>query len=109
MNGLVNDAWAQATPGTPGGQFQFALLMAAFIALFYFMLIRPQQKRTKEHQALVSKLAAGDEGVTNGGLLGRVTDGGDPFVTLEIADGVRVKGQKVEIAQLMPQDTLHSA
>ena len=46
-------------PGAPGGQLQFALLMVAFIALFYFMLIRPQQKRAKEHQALLSKLAAG--------------------------------------------------
>ena len=47
MNGLITDAWAQAAPGTGGGQFQFALLMAAFIALFYFMLIRPQQRRAK--------------------------------------------------------------
>ena len=109
MNALIPDAWAQATPGAPGGQFQFALLMAAFIALFYFMLIRPQQKRAKEHQALVSKLAAGDEVVTTGGLLGRVTDVGDPFITLEIADGVRVKVQKVQIAQLMPKGTLKSA
>src|SRR5437764_12404019 len=109
MNALIPDAWAQATPGAPGGQFQFALLMAAFIALFYFMLIRPQQKRAKEHQALVSKLAAGDEVVTTGGLLGRVTDVGDTFVTLEIADSVRVKVQKVQIAQLMPKGTLKSA
>jgi preprotein translocase subunit YajC len=109
MNALIPDAWAQATPGAPGGQFQFALLMAAFIALFYFMLIRPQQKRAKEHQALVSKLASGDEVVTTGGLLGRVTDVGDTFVTLEIADGVRVKVQKVQIAQLMPKGTLKSA
>jgi preprotein translocase subunit YajC len=109
MHALIQDAWAQASPAAPGGQFQFALLMAAFIALFYFMLIRPQQRRAKEHQALVSKLASGDEVVTNGGLLGRVTDVGDPFVTLEIADGVRVKVQKVQIAQLMPKGTLKSA
>jgi preprotein translocase subunit YajC len=110
MNALIPDAWAQAAPaGATGGQFQFALLMAAFIALFYFMLIRPQQKRAKEHQGLVSKLAAGDEVVTNGGLLGKVTEVGDTFVTLEVADGVRVKVQKVQIAQLMPKGTLKSA
>jgi len=57
----------------------------------------------------VSKLAAGDEVVTTGGLLGRVTDVGDTFITLEIADGVRVKVQKVQIAQLMPKGTLKSA
>jgi preprotein translocase subunit YajC len=109
MNGLISDAWAQAAPGNSGGSFQFALLMAAFIALFYFMLIRPQQRRAKEHQALVSKLAAGDEVVTGGGLLGRVTDVGDTFVTLEVADGVRIKVQKVQITQLMPKGTLKSA
>ena len=57
----------------------------------------------------MSKLASGDEVVTTGGLLGRVTDVGDTFVTLEIADGVRVKVQKVQIAQLMPKGTLKSA
>jgi preprotein translocase subunit YajC len=109
MNGLISEAWAQAPQAAPGGQLQFALLMAAFIALFYFMLIRPQQRRAKEHQALVSKLAAGDEVVTSGGLLGRVTEVGDTFVTLEVADGVRVKVQKVQITQLMPKGTLKSA
>jgi preprotein translocase subunit YajC len=109
MNALISDAWAQAGGASPGGQYQFALLMAAFIALFYFMLIRPQQRRAKEHQALVSKLTAGDEVVTSGGLLGRVTDVGDTFVTLEVADGVRVKVQKVQITQLMPKGTLKSA
>jgi len=109
MNGLITDAWAQAAPAAGGGQFQFALLMAAFIALFYFMLIRPQQRRAKEHQALVSKLTSGDEVVTSGGLLGRITDVGDTFVTLEVADGVRVKVQKVQVTQLMPKGTLKSA
>ena len=109
MNGLISNAWAQAAPGAQGGQFQFALLMAAFIGLFYFMLIRPQQRRAKEHQALVAKLAVGDEVVTNGGLLGKVTEVGELFVTLEIAEGVRVKVQKVQIAQLMPKGTLKSA
>ncbi|MBV8878065.1 MAG: preprotein translocase subunit YajC [Gammaproteobacteria bacterium] len=109
MNGLITDAWAQAAPGAGGGQFQFALLMAAFIALFYFMLIRPQQRRAKEHQTLVSKLSAGDEVVTSGGLLGRITEVGDTFVTLEVAEGVRVKVQKVQVTQLMPKGTLKSA
>jgi preprotein translocase subunit YajC len=106
---LITDAWAQGAPGAGGGQFQFALLMAAFIALFYFMLIRPQQRRAKEHQTLVSKLAAGDEVVTSGGLLGRITDVGDTFVTLEVAEGVRVKVQKVQVTQLMPKGTLKGA
>jgi len=106
---LISDAWAQSAPGAPGGQLQFALIMAAFIALFYFMLIRPQSKRAKEHQALISKLATGDEIVTTGGLLGKIAEVGDTFITLEVADGVRVKVQKVQIAQLMPKGTLKSA
>jgi preprotein translocase subunit YajC len=106
---LISDAWAQTAPGAPGGQFQFALIMAAFIALFYFMLIRPQSKRAKEHQALISKLATVDEIVTTGGLLGKIVEVGDTFLTLEVADGVRVKVQKVQIAQLMPKGTLKSA
>jgi preprotein translocase subunit YajC len=73
------------------------------------MLIRPQQRRAKEHQTLVSKLAAGDEVVTSGGLLGRITEVGDTFVTLEVAEGVRVKVQKVQVTQLMPKGTLKSA
>ncbi|MBS0365394.1 MAG: preprotein translocase subunit YajC [Proteobacteria bacterium] len=110
MNGLISDAWAQSAPAAaPGGQLQFALLMVAFVALFYFMLIRPQQKRAREHQNLVSKLAVGDEVVTTGGLLGKVTEVGDTFLTLEVADNVRVKVQKVQVAQLMPKGTLKGA
>jgi preprotein translocase subunit YajC len=109
MNGFISDAWAQSAPAAPGGQLQFALLMVGFIVLFYFMLIRPQQKRAKEHQALLSKLAAGDEVVTSGGLLGRVTDVGDTFVTIEVADGVRLKVQKAQVTQLMPKGTLKGA
>jgi preprotein translocase subunit YajC len=110
MTDLISDAWAQASPGAPGGgPLPVWLLMAGILAMFYFMLIRPQQKRAREHQALISKLAAGDEVVTSGGLLGRVADVGDTFVTLEIADGVRVKVQKVQITQLVPKGTLKSA
>ncbi|HEY0341305.1 MAG TPA: preprotein translocase subunit YajC, partial [Steroidobacteraceae bacterium] len=69
----------------------------------------PQQKKAKEHQALVSKLSAGDEVVTTGGILGKVTEVGDSFVTIEIADGVRVKVQKFQVGSLMPKGTLKSA
>src|SRR5580698_8004049 len=109
MNGLIPDAFAQAAPGTPGGQFAPILMMVVFVVIFYFLLIRPQQKKAKEHQALVSKLATGDEVVTNGGILGRVTEAGDTFITLEVADGVRIKVQRHQIAQLMPKGTLKSA
>jgi preprotein translocase subunit YajC len=71
--------------------------------------MRPQQKRQKEHQTLISKLGTGDEVVTTGGLLGKITEVGDSFVTLEVADGVRIKVQKTQIGALMPKGTLKSA
>ena len=83
---LISDAWAQAAPG-PTSQFAPLLMMVLFVGVFYFLLIRPQQKKAREHQALVSKLAAGDEVVTNGGMLGKVTEVGDTFVTLEVPKG----------------------
>ncbi|MGH8286026.1 MAG: preprotein translocase subunit YajC [Steroidobacteraceae bacterium] len=109
MNFLIPEAWAQGSGASPGGQFAPLLMMVAFIVIFYFLLIRPQQKKAKEHQALVSKLAAGDEVVTSGGILGRIMEVGDTFVTLEIADGVRIKVQKFQVASLMPKGTLKSA
>jgi preprotein translocase subunit YajC len=77
--------------------------------VFYFLLIRPQQKKAKEHQAMVSKLSAGDEVVTSGGILGRIIEVSDNFITLEIAEGVRVKVQKFQVSSLIPKGTIKSA
>ena len=111
MNALIPDALAQSAGAaqTPTQQFFPVIMMAVFVAIFYFLLIRPQQKKQKEHQNMVSALSAGDEVVTAGGILGRVTEVGDSFVTVEIADGVRVKVQKVQITQLMPKGTVKGA
>ena len=110
MNLLISDAWAQAAGAQQGsGQLSFVIMMAALIGVFYFMLIRPQQKKAKEHQGMLSKLSSGDEVVTSGGILGRVVEVGDAFVTLEVADGVRLKVQKVQVTSLMPKGTLKSA
>jgi preprotein translocase subunit YajC len=110
MSALISDAVAQ-TPGGAlgGGGFGQVIILVVFVAVFYFLLIRPQQKRMKEQQAMLSRLASGDEVVTTGGILGRITEVGDTFLTLEIADGVRIKVQKSQIGQLMPKGTLKSA
>ena len=112
MSLLINDAFAQSAPAanplSGGGYTQFAFIAVLFIAM-YLLLIRPQQKRMKEQQAMISRLATGDEVVTTGGILGRITEVGDNFITLEIADGVRVKVQKGQVTQLMPKGTLKSA
>ncbi|HTT00699.1 MAG TPA: preprotein translocase subunit YajC [Steroidobacteraceae bacterium] len=109
MNALIPQAWAQASAPSAGGQLAPLLMIVVFIAIFYFLLIRPQQKKTREHQGMVSKLSTGDEVVTSGGILGRITDVGDTFVTLEIADGVRIKVQKFQVTSLVPKGTLKNA
>jgi len=109
MSLLISDAHAQAAATTPSVGYSQYLVLAVFVVVFYFLLIRPQQKRAKEHQALLSKLAAGDEVVTAGGILGPVTDVGDSFVTVEISDGVRIKIQKSQVTQLVPKGTYKGA
>jgi len=110
MNGLIPQAWAQAGgPAPAGSPYGFMLMMVAFVVIFYFMLIRPQQKKAKEHQAMLSRLATGDEVVTSGGILGKIVEVGDSFVTVEVADGVRLNVQKVQVTSLMPKGTLKSA
>jgi preprotein translocase subunit YajC len=109
MNGLIPQAFAQGAAPSAGGGLAPLLMMVVFIVIFYFLLIRPQQRKAKEHQAMVSKLAAGDEVVTAGGILGRIIDIGDVFITLEIAEGVRIKVQRFQVTSLMPKGTLKSA
>ena len=106
MGFFVSDAWAQATPGAPeAGLMQFVPLVLIFV-VFYFLLIRPQAKRAKEHKKMVESLAKGDEVVTNGGLLGRITKLGDNFISIEIGEGVEVKVQRPAIASVVPKGTM---
>ena len=82
------------------------LLPVMLIVVFYFLLIRPQQKKQKEHRAMVEALAVGTEIVTGGGMLGKVTELGEQFVTIEIAHGVQVKIQRHSIGAVLPKDTI---
>jgi preprotein translocase subunit YajC len=109
MDSLISPAYAQAAGAPAGSGFGQILILVVFVAIFYFMLIRPQQKRMKEQQAMLAKLASGDEVVTSGGILGRITDVGESFVTLEVSDGVRIRVQRAQISQLMPKGTLKGA
>lgn len=104
---FIASAYAQDAAPT-GGLMSFLPLIIIFI-IFYFLLIRPQMKRAKEHKQLVSQLSKGDEIVTNGGLLGRITDVGESFVTVELADNVTIKLQKHAVASVMPKGTIGSA
>lgn len=110
MSLLISQAHAQTAGAAPQGPgIMNFLILPLMLVVFYFLLIRPQQKRHKEHQAMLAKLAAGDEVVTSGGVLGKVTEVSDSFVAVEIADGVRIKVQRQQITQLVPKGTYKSA
>ena len=106
MSFLINDAWAQAAPVTPEQSLMSFLPLVALFVVFYFVLIRPQMRRQKEHQQLVQGVSKGDEVVTNGGLLGRVTEIGDTFIKVEIAKNVEVRLQRQAVSAIMPKGTL---
>ena len=106
MDFLLQAAHA-AEGGAQGNPAFFNLLFPILIlALFYFLFIRPQQKRMKEHRQLISELKSGDEVVTNGGIAGQITDVDESFVTVTIADGVNVRVQKQAVSTLLPKGTL---
>ena len=107
INLFISPALAQ--DGGAGGTLASFLPLILIFVLFYFLLIRPQQKRQKEHQQMVTALSTGDEVVSGGGMLGRVTEVGEQFVTVEVANGVRVKLQRHTISSVMPKGTVKSA
>lgn len=102
---FIENAWAQQAPPQQSGFLGLLPLILIFV-IFYFFLIRPQMKQAKEHRQMVESLAKGDEVVTNGGLLGRITNVGDNFINLEIAKGLEVKIQKNAVSATMPKGTL---
>jgi preprotein translocase subunit YajC len=109
MDFFISSAWAQATPGgQPDALTSFIPLILIFV-VFYFLLIRPQSKRAKEHRKMVSELKAGDEVVTSGGVLGKVTEAGEQFLQVEVADGVVLKIQRNTVSMVMPKGTFKSA
>jgi preprotein translocase subunit YajC len=102
-------AQAAAPAGGAGSPFPMLIMMVVLFGIFYFLMIRPQMKRQKEHRALLSALAKGDEVVTNGGIAGRIEEVSDSFIGVEIAPGVVVKVQKGAVSQVLPKGTLKSS
>ena len=105
---LVKEAWAQAAPGGAGGGMESIFLIVAMFAVLYFLMIRPQMKRAKEHKAMVDGLQKGDEVVTAGGLLGRISKMGDAHVSLEVAPNVEIQVQRSAVQTVLPKGTLKS-
>lgn len=108
---LIAPANAQAAAPAAGGGGMLSTLMfpLLLVAVMYFLMIRPQMKKQKEHRGMLEKLGNGDEVITNGGVAGVVREIGDHFITVEIADNVRIRVQKGAIANVLPKGTLKSA
>ena len=105
MFDLITPAHAQsAAPG--GSDLMTFLPMIAIFVVFYFLLIRPQQKKAKEHRAMIDAIEKGNEVVTSGGIVGRVSKLNDQFVTIEVAPGVEMTLQRQAISQLLPKGTI---
>ena len=109
MSFFIDNAWAQAAPGGEPSLLTGMLPLILIFVVFYFLLIRPQSKRAKEHKAMVEALAKGDEVVTAGGILGKITEVGDQFVALEVSNGVVLKVQNHTVGAVMPKGTVKSA
>lgn len=107
MDFLISPAYAQGA--AQSDPFGFFLPMIVIFVAFYFLLIRPQQKRQKAHTAVVAALATGDEVLTAGGMLGKVTAVSEHYATLQIADNVEIKIQKSTVSAVVPKGTIDAA
>ncbi|GAA6137613.1 preprotein translocase subunit YajC [Arenicella sp. 4NH20-0111] len=103
---FISDAAAQAAGASSPNTLTSLLPMVALFVVFYFLLIRPQQKRQKEHKNMVAGLAKGDEVVTMGGVLGKISAIDDNFITLEISKGVEIRVQRQSVQAMMPKGTV---
>jgi preprotein translocase subunit YajC len=106
---IISSAYAQAAPtgGDPGGFIGFLPIILMFV-LLYFLMIRPQMKRAKEAKAMIEALQKGDEVVTAGGVVGRITKMGDQYVTVEIAPNTEIVVQRSAVQAPLPKGTIKS-
>jgi len=104
---LISNAYAQtaAAAGPMGSIMEFLPIILMF-GVLYFLMIRPQMKKAKEHKALIAALSKGDEVITQGGIAGRIAKVGDDFLTVEVADKVEIQVQKSAVALVLPKGTL---
>ena len=105
---FISEAFAQTAPAASGGEASLLSLLPLVLmfVVLYFIMIRPQMKRQKEHRAMIDALAKGDEVVTAGGLLGKVANLSEGYVQLEIASGVQVQVQRSAVTQVLPKGTV---
>ena len=106
MSFFISDALAQGAEASQGGTLELILPLLLMFGIFYFLLIRPQQKKAKEHKAMIGALNKGDEIITNGGLLAKISDVDDNFMTCKISENVEVKIQRHAISTVLPKGTI---
>ena len=106
---FISEAFAQTAPAASGGGESSLLSLLPIVLMFvvlYFIMIRPQMKRQKEHKTMVEALAKGDEIVTSGGMLGRVSKMGETYLHIEVGSGVELQVQRSSVVQVLPKGTL---
>lgn len=102
---LISQAWAQGV-STPGGGMESMLLIVLMFVVLYFLMIRPQMKRAKEHKTMIEALQKGDEVITAGGMLGRISKINENYATLEIADNVEIQVQRAAVQLILPKGSI---
>jgi preprotein translocase subunit YajC len=109
MDFFIQNAYAQGAQQSQGGGMSFLIMMGLMFAAFYFLLIRPQQKKQKQHQELVSGLQVGDEVLTAGGILGVITGVSEHYAVVKVSDSTEIKVQKQSISLVVPKGTYDEA
>ncbi|MDT0619162.1 preprotein translocase subunit YajC [Salinisphaera sp. W335] len=105
---LISPAYAQGAQAAGPSIMPTLIMVGLFFVFMYFMIIRPQMKRQKEHRQLLESLEKGNEVVTQGGIAGKVRDLGENFIAIEVADGVLIKVQKQSVSSVVPKGTLET-
>ena len=103
---FISEAWAQASGSPQGGGIESMILIVVMFGVLYFLMIRPQMKRAKEHKAMIEALQKGDEVVSAGGILGKVARINENYVTLEVAQGVEMQLQRSAVQVVLPKGTI---
>jgi preprotein translocase subunit YajC len=105
---FISNAYAQSAIGGAGGGLMSFLPIILMFVVLYFLMIRPQMKRQKEQKAMIDALSKGDEVVTAGGMLGKISKVSEAYLTVEIADGTEIVMQKASVTMLLPKGTIKS-
>ena len=103
---LISPVWAQGAGGAAGGGYESLILIVLMFGVLYFLMIRPQMKRAKEHKTMIEALQKGDEVIAAGGVLGRVTRINENYVTLEVSSNVEIQIQRPAVQLVLPKGTI---